>query len=181
MMYRNTKNGYGAIARWMHWLMALGIFGLFALGYWMRTLTYYSPYYKPAPEIHQGIGLIMLALMLFRLFWRITNPSPDHAELTRPERMGSALLHWGFYPLLIVMMIAGYFITTLDGRPIHFFGLFDVPSIYTQKGLEKLAGQIHWILAYGIIGLALLHTLAALWHHFVKRDGVMMSILKDPD
>lgn len=180
MAYRNTKTGYGAIARILHWLMAIAIFALFALGYWMRTLTYYSPYYKTAPELHQGIGLTLCGLLVLRFIWKLANPSPEHADLTVLERKGSSLLHWCFYGLLLAVMVAGYFISTLDGRAIHYFGLFDIPSVHTEKGLEKLAGKLHWMLAYLIIALAVLHAVAALWHHFIKRDRVLISMIKGP-
>ncbi len=180
MAYRNTKTGYGSVARLLHWLMAIVIFGLFGLGYWMRTLTYYSPYYKTAPELHQGIGLTIFALLVFRLIWKLANPVPEHAGLTSIEHKGSALMHWGFYVLLLAVMVVGYFISTLDGRAIPYFDLFDIPSIHTEKGLEKLAGKVHWMLAYLIIGLALLHAIAALWHHFIKRDRVLISMIKGP-
>ena len=180
MPYRNTKTGYGSIARLLHWLMAICIFGLFGLGYWMRTLTYYSPYYKTAPELHQGIGLTLFALLVFRFIWKLANPSPEHAGLSTLEHKGSTLLHWGFYALILSVMIAGYFISTLDGRAIHYFSLFDLPSVYTQKGLEKLAGKLHWILAYLTIALAVLHAGAALFHHFIKKDRVLVSMTKGP-
>ncbi len=179
MNYRNTKNGYGLVARMLHWGMALAIFGMFALGYWMMTLTYVSPYYKSAPDLHRSIGLVLLALLLFRFVWKLFNKAPDTSDLTPLEHKGSSLLHWGFYALLLTVMIVGYFISTLDGRSISVFGLFDVPSVYTQKGMEKLAGKLHWILAYLTIALAALHAGAALWHHFIKKDNVLKRMLKD--
>jgi cytochrome b561 len=181
MSYRNTKAGYGLVARILHWGMALAIFGLFALGYWMRTLTYGSPYYQSAPDLHQNLGMVVLGLMVFRLFWKLINTDPDTSELTKVEHLGSVLVHWAFYVMLFVLMIAGYFILTLNGRSFSFFGLIDIPSIYSQKGLEKLAGQLHWILAYLTMALAVLHGGAAIWHHYVKKDRVMLRMLKDPN
>lgn len=181
MSYSNTKTGYGSIARLLHWVMAICIFGLFGLGYWMRTLTYVSPYYQSAPELHQGIGLTLFGVLVFRLIWKLANPSPKHAGLSKLEHNGANLMHWGFYGLLFAAMIAGYFISTLDGRAIHYFSLFDIPSIYTQKGLEKLAGKIHWMITYLIIAMAVLHAAAALWHHFIKKDGVLSSMTKGPN
>ena len=180
MRYTNTKSGYGLVARALHWSMALGIFGLFVLGWWMRKLTYYSPYYKTAPELHQSIGIVLLVLLVFRILWKLFNKSPDDSDLTTVERNGSKLLHWGFYPLLLALMLAGYFISTLDGRSIPLFWLVDVPSIYSQKGLEDLAGKLHWFLAYLTIAIALLHGGAALWHHFIKRDNVLKRMIKSP-
>jgi len=180
MAYRNTKTGFGLIARLLHWGMALGVFALFALGYWMRTLTYVSPYYQSAPDLHQSVGMVIFGLLVFRLFWKLGNVEPDTSDLTRFEHIGAALMHWAFYAVLFVMMAAGYFILTLDGRSFGIFDLVDFPSIYSQKGLEKLAGQIHWMLAYLTMALVALHGVAAFWHHYVKRDRVMVRMLKGP-
>ena len=87
-------------------------------------------------------------------------------------------MHWGFYVILLIIMISGYFISTLDGRSIPFFGLMDIPSLMTQKGSEETAGKIHWILAYATIGLVFLHAAIALWHHFVKRDPTLVRMIK---
>ena len=179
MKYRNTKNGYGFVARLIHWVMAFAIFAMFALGYWMMTLTYVSPYYKTAPDLHRSIGLVLLTLLLVRFVWKLLNPTPSTSDLSELEHKGSAVVHWLFYALLLAVMVAGYLISTADGRAISVFGLFDVPSLYAQKGLEKTAGKLHWILAYLTIALAALHAGAALWHHFVKKDNVLMRMLKD--
>ena len=181
MAYRNTKTGFGLITRLLHWGMALGVFALFALGYRMRTLTYVSPYYQSAPDLHQSVGMVMFGLLVFRLFWKLGNVEPDISDLTHFEHTGAALMHWAFYAVLFVMMAAGYFILTLDGRSFGIFDLIDVPSLYSQKGLEKLAGQIHWILAYLTMALALLHAGAALWHHFIKKDRVLISMIQGPN
>jgi len=176
MTYKNTKSTYGVIARILHWTMALGIIGLFILGYWMRTLNYTSPYYQSAPNLHQSVGMVVLALLVFRFIWKLSNPTPHVETLTKLETVGSSLLHWAFYLIVLVISIAGYLILTLDGRGFEIFGIIDVPSLYSQKGLEQLAGQIHWILAYLLMGLVALHAGAALWHHFIKKDDVLRQM-----
>ena len=169
----NSKDGYGWVSRLVHWAMAIAIIGMFALGLWMRELDYYSPYYKSAPDLHKSIGLVLLLLLVFRFVWRLLNQEPAGDTLTPLERRASAAVHWGFYPLLLALMTAGYFISTADGRPIAVFGLFDVPALVTRKGMEVTAGFIHYWLAFTVIGVAALHAGAALYHHFVKRDNIL--------
>ncbi|PCH94629.1 MAG: cytochrome B [Rhodobacteraceae bacterium] len=177
MLYRNTKSGYGLIAQILHWVMALSIFAMFGLGYWIRTLTYTSPYYQSAPNMHQSIGLVLLLLLVIRFGWKMVNINPATDDLSRVEDIGSSAMHWVLYALLFAVMVVGYLIATLDGRAIPFFDLVDIPSLYTDRGLEKLAGLLHWVLAYAIIALAGLHGLAALWHHFIKRDRVLLRMI----
>lgn len=173
----NTEHAYGWVARILHWGIAIAIVMMFVLGLWMRDLSYYSPYYQIAPEIHKSVGMVLLALMCARLVWRVCNRQPNH-NLQPFQHFVSRLIHFTLYGLIFGMMLAGYFISTLDGRSIAVFGLIEIPSIVTQKGAEKIVGRIHLVAAYCIIGLAALHAAAALYHHFVKRDGVLLSMLR---
>lgn len=180
MQIRNTSNGYGVIARVFHWAMALAIFGMFALGLWMRTLDYYSPYYQSGPALHKSIGITLLILLAGRFIWRIINVRPDDSYLPARERLASHVMHLGFYVILLAQMCIGYLTHTVDGRGIEVFGLFTVPSMYEQKGLEQTTGLIHEYLAYAIIALAALHAAAALKHHFIDKDVTFMRMWRGP-
>ncbi|MEQ8824313.1 MAG: cytochrome b [Filomicrobium sp.] len=166
----NSTDTYGAVSRILHWGMAIAIFAMFALGLWMRTLDYYSPWYQQAPNIHKSIGIILLALLVLRLIWRLANVQPDDSHLKPIERRISKATHWAFYAILFALMVSGYFISTVDGRAIDVFDWFAVPSIYVQKGLEDTFGIIHEYLAYLVMALAGIHAAAALKHHFYDRD-----------
>ena len=176
MSITNRDDAYGSVARAIHWFMAIAIVAMFGVGLWMRTLSYYSPYYQTAPGLHKAIGLALLGLLLFRFVWRQINIKPSDDYLPVFERIVSHLVHWAFYALLLALMISGYLISTADGRPISFFGLFDVPSLFQKDGMEDVAGFIHEYLAYAVIGLAVLHALAALKHHFFDRDVTLLRM-----
>lgn len=180
MQYRNTKTGYGLVARTLHWVMAVAIIGLFALGYWMRTLSYYNPYYKSAVDLHQSVGILVFATLVFRFVWKVANPSPENRRFSVMEHAASSAMHWTFYIVLLCIIMSGYLISTLDGRPILFFDLLDIPSLYTQKGWEGTAGQVHWIVAYVTMFLVLVHSIAALWHHYVSGDEILVRMIKSP-
>lgn len=180
MIVKDTPAGYGIVSRLFHWLMAIAIFGLFGLGWWMVGLDYYSPYYVSAPDFHRAAGIILFIALLARIVWRVMNTKPDDAELTPLERKASWVVHWGFYPLLIALSISGYLIATPDGRPIDVFGWFSVPSIIQQKGLEDTAGLVHWVLAYTVMVLAVVHTIGALKHHLVDKHTTLKRMWSGP-
>lgn len=180
MIFRDTETGYGLFSRLLHWVMALGFAGLFALGWWMVGLDYYSPYYHAAPDWHRSLGLIMLALLVVRVVWRFVNPKPSDADLKPWEQRAARAVHGAFYPLLLVLMISGYLISTSDGRGIDMFGLFTVPSLVVEKGLSDTAGTVHEWIAYLILGLALVHAAAALKHHFMDRSDVLRRMWRGP-
>lgn len=182
MRLRNTSKAYGWISILLHWLVAVAVIGLFALGWWMTELTYYDPWYNRAPAIHKGIGILLFITVLLRLVWRGSNPRPAPlSNHTFWERRLAGYAHNWLYLLLIVTMLSGYLISTADGRPIEVFGLFIVPATLSGfENQEDIAGEIHEWLAYALIGLSLLHALAAFKHHFRDRDSTLLRMLR-PD
>lgn len=179
MQWRNSKERYGAVAISLHWLVAITVVGMFALGLWMTELNLYHSWYYKAPALHKSIGLLLFAVMVARLVWRLFNqhpePLPTHSRL---ERVVASLAHTLLYLLLFAVMIAGYLISTADGRPIEIFGVISIPATITSiPEQEDVAGEVHLILAITLIALALLHAAAALKHHFVDRDNTLRRML----
>ncbi len=176
---RNAANSYGIVSIAFHWLVALAVIGLFALGVWMTGLTYYDVWYKTGPYIHKSIGILLFFVMLARVVRRASNTAPDHEpNVGVLQRRIAHGVHLLLYLLLFAMMISGYFISTADGRPIQVFDLFTVPA--TISGIpnqEDIAGKIHWYLALVLIGLVVLHAGAALKHHFIDRDRTLKRML----
>lgn len=178
-MWRNTSQAYGVIAIALHWLVAIVVLGLFALGLWMVGLTYYDTWYRTAPSIHKGVGVLLFLVLSLRLLWRLVNPKPEPEPGLGPfERRASAVVHGLLYLLLFAVMASGYLISTADGRSIDVFGLFQVPA--TLIGLPNqadLAGDVHLALAITVIVLASIHALASLKHHFIDRDRTLLRML----
>jgi cytochrome b561 len=180
MLIGDTKTGYGLVTRALHWIMAVAIVALFFLGLWLVTLTYYSPYYRLAPDIHRSVGMLLLFLLVLRFVWRLANPKPVDSELSPLEHVAANVVHWGFYPLLFALMASGYLISTADGRPIEVFNWFSVPSLYHRQGLEDSAGEVHEWLAYVTMALVVLHAAASLKHHFLDRNRVLTRMWSGP-
>ena len=163
----------------LHWGMALLIIAMFALGLWMSDLSYYDSWYREAPFIHKSVGILLLLALLFRAVWRGLNIRPEHDSSLKPwERRTAHWTHLALYGLLLLLMIAGYLISTADGRPISVFGWFEVPAtLHDLPEQEDIAGEIHEILAWLLIALASIHALAALKHHFWNRDATLRKML----
>ncbi|WP_341501642.1 cytochrome b [Gallaecimonas sp. GXIMD4217] len=177
-MWQNTNTRYGLKAILMHWLSALVVFGLFGLGYWMRTLSYYDSWYQLGPWWHKSVGMVLLAVTLWRLLWKWRQPSPAISG-RRGEVLAARLGHALLYLLLLLVMISGYLISTADGRGISVFGWFEVPALVTElPEQEDLAGIIHWYSALSLVVLALGHAAFALKHHFADRKDTLVRMLK---
>lgn len=179
MQIRNDQQRYGLIAVLLHWLVALMVVAMFTLGHWMTSLTYYDPWYHQGPFLHKGAGVLLFLTVLFRLAWRSLSPPPPPLASHSPfEKMAGHLTHWLLYLLLIMIMLSGYLISTADGRPLEVFGLFEISAlIYGFEEQEDMAGDTHLVLTYSLLGLAGLHALAALKHHFFDKDRTLLRML----
>lgn len=166
---------YSLLAKLVHWLSALAVFALFASGVWMVELNYYHAWYRRAPELHMSFGVLLFAITLVRLWLRRSAPAP----LGTPTMQ--LLAHWAHRCLILLVLvipITGYLIVTADERSLMVFDWFALPSLgeFVDQQ-EDVAGEIHEILAYSLIGLAVLHALAALKHHFVDKDNTLKRMI----
>lgn len=178
MQLKNTRKSYGILSIFLHWIMTVLIIGLFLLGLWMMDLTYYDAWYITAPNLHRSFGMLALMLVIFRLIWRLTNPLPE-GVVKKWEQYMARVVHRLFYLLIFTVIISGYLITTADGQAVSVFGWFDVPAIiYGFDNQEDLAGNVHEVSAYILMAFIVLHTLAALKHHFINQDSTLRRMLR---
>lgn len=179
MAWRNNQHTWGWVTIILHWLTALTVFCLIGLGAWMVALGYYHPWYHKAPLIHKSIGILLFGVTLFRIAWRTLQVSPQPlSSHSRFEKRAATAVHALIYLLLLGTMLTGYLISTAAGKPVSVFGWFEIPAIMQGfKGQADIAGNIHRVLALSLGGLALLHALAALKHHFIDKDRTLMRML----
>lgn len=177
MPIKNTHSRYGSMAILLHWLLAVIIIALFASGLWMLSLDYYDPWYTSVPLYHKAVGMLVVALTLWRLVWRLFNTNPGLDDIAGWEKRIALLVHWSFYLLVLLIGFSGYIISTADGQPIDIFGIVSVPAMTSLPISAQLSGDLHEYLAYVMMALVLLHTAAALKHHFVDKKSTLKRIL----
>jgi len=180
MKLKNSARGYGLVSILLHWIMALLLIGLYFLGDYMVDLDYYDDWYHTAPDWHKALGLIAFDLLLLRLGWQYlqTRPAPlasYHAwELTLAK-----LTHSGFYLILLVVCLSGYFMSTAKGAAVGVFGWFEVAALTSlNKDQAELVAEIHETSTSVFMLMVLLHIAAALKHHFVDKDSTLFRMLK---
>ena len=176
---RNTRSRYGWVAIALHWVMGLTILGMYPLGLYIDSLTYYDTAYRTVPHWHKGIGILLAGCLVLRLLWKWNNPTVSHlATYSRLTVTLAKCVHGLLYLLIAGVVCSGYFISTADGRGIEVFNWFTVPAM--TLGIEQqedIAGTIHFWLATTLIVLACLHILAALKHHFIDKDATLRRML----
>ncbi|MGR5063030.1 cytochrome b [Photobacterium sp. DNB22_13_2] len=171
------RKAYDGLSILIHWLTAITVIGLFAAGLWMVDLNYYSQWYKPVPHWHKSVGICLAALTLFRLVWKHIKMQPS-IEGEAWEIAAAKMAHALIYILLIGIFTSGYLISTADGRAIEVFDWFAVPALGELfPNQADIAGEVHYYLAFTLIGLTSLHALAALKHHFINKDNTLKKML----
>ena len=175
-----TPTSYHPLIKLLHWLSAITVFGLFALGFWMVELTYYSAWYKTAPYWHKSVGIILFVVTLIRLaakrYYKSPPPLTSHSATVK---LVTQIGHLVIYIMLLVLMISGYLISTADDRPISVFNIIDVPALGELFANQAdIAGFIHQYLAYALVAFSILHGIAALKHHFIDQDDTLNRMIK---
>lgn len=179
MRWRATSEHWGWITISIHWLTALAVLSLFALGLWMVELDYYHGWYRQGPHLHKSIGVLVLTLTLVRLLWRRIGGTPTPvAGIPAWQHRAAVLAHVLLYILLLGVTLSGYLISTADGRAVEVFNWFELPAtLHGLDGQEDIAGTVHLTLAITLISLAGLHALAALKHHVLDKDRTLRRML----
>lgn len=176
MQLKNSETHFGFIAIFLHWLMAILIIGLLTVGLYMTSLPIGLLKLK-LYGWHKALGILVLTLIFLRIIWRLTNVTPI-LSLPWLERIAARLAHLALYVLMLAMPLSGWFMSSAADLPPSFFGLFTLPSLVAPNDeLRQLFGLIHEWLGYGLITIIIIHTLAALKHHFIDKDDILRRMI----
>jgi len=178
-VWKGNQHRYGPLARLLHWGIALLLLGQIGLGLYMVELSYYDPFYNRAFDLHKSLGVLTFGLILLRLVWAVVDVRPPiSASLKSWEKKAAKAVHHILYLLMVVIPVTGYLVSTADGRGVEVFGLFEVLALLPgEKGREEWTGDLHFYLALTLLGLVVVHTAAALKHHFVERGDALKKML----
>lgn len=167
---------YDSVAIALHWLMAALIVATFVLA---LVVDVFPRSVEPIiVETHKDLGLAILALILLRFAWRLTHRPPALEDGLAPlVQRASTLGHLGLYVLMVAVPVIGILYTFWRGQGLH-LGVIDIASPWAaDRPTARQFREIHEFAAYALMGLAGLHALAALWHHYVRHDGVLRRMM----
>jgi cytochrome b561 len=169
---------YSATARRFHWwtaaLIAIQLplgFSLLVRGTWLNI---WDSVTDNLFSTHKLLGMIILCLVAARLIYRAIDGAPD-PEPGAPlwERLVANTTHWAIYALLVAVPTLGWFGTQLFPA-LNLFGLFSLPALVApNKAASDWVLQLHGRLAAALFLLIIAHIAAALFHAFIRRDGVL--------
>lgn len=182
----NSTTRYGAVAMTLHWLIAGAVLAQLGLGMVMVRLPIGDPLKFELYQWHKSIGLSVFVLSCARLAWRLAHPPPP-LPMTMPrwERQAARTTHAAFYVLTIGMPITGWMLVSASpwNIPTRPFGLFVLPhlpwfSTHPAKArLEDALIAVHSFAGWIFAALLALHVAAALRHHFILRDAILLRML----
>ena len=157
----------------LHWLVAGVVFGQFTFGWLMQQIPKAPPGMRAdAFNFHKSVGLCVLALMLFRLGWRLEHPAPPLPPMPAWRMRAAKVTHAALYAALLVMPLAGYLGSVWSGYPVIWFGL-TLPAWGTKMpALKSLMSDVHLVTSFVLLSLVALHVAAA-FQHALRADGVM--------
>ncbi len=177
---QNNSDQFGWVSIILHWSLAIVLIAMYFAGDYMVDLDYYDTWYHRLPQIHKEVGVVIGALMIFRLAWNSLQVKPKHIGDDGPAlKFMAKAAHYFLYVLIFVLVISGYLISTAKGQGIDVFGLFELPALLADnKDRGELAGDIHEWVGLGFMALVALHAFAALLHHFFFKDQTLKRMLK---
>jgi cytochrome b561 len=169
---------YTPIARLLHWLTAVLVLTLIVVGIVMANMED-GPTKNFLYNLHRSTGALVLVLVLVRLIYRLTHPVPPlPADMPGILKLAARANHWAFYALLIIQPLLGWIATSAYRAPILFFWLFELPPIWPEnRAFSEQVFAVHRFIGVLIAVLVCVHVAGALYHHFIRRDGVLLRML----
>ena len=174
----HASTHYTRTAKSLHWLMALMIFGLLGLGFYMSDLPL-SPQKLKLYSWHKWAGVTVFLLTFIRLAWRATHQPPAMPwQMSKLQQAAAHVGHIALYLLMLLIPLSGWLMSSAKGFQTVWFGVLPIPDLLPKnKELGDLLLELHEGLNLLLIALLRAHIAAALKHHFFDKDDVLVRML----
>lgn len=174
----STRSGFNALARLLHWCMAVLIIAMLFVGVGMVSTV--SQLHNTLLALHRPLGIALLVLVILRAAVRlICGAPPLPADMPGWQRMAAHGSHLVLYVLMIAMPLIGWSMLSAGGYPIVLGGGVHLPPIAPHSVvLYAWLRAAHTWLAMALFATILVHVAAALFHALIRRDGVFASMAR---
>lgn len=173
----NHPRRFNLLARLLHWSMAVAILAMLFVGAAMVVTLRYR---EPLLDLHRPLGLAILLLAIVRLVNRLMHPPPPlPADLPRIQAWAAKASHWLLYALMLAMPFIGWGMLSAGAYPVELWGGVNLPPILPHSpAIYGFLRPLHGVLAYVLFLTILGHLGAALFHAWIRRDGVFEQMAK---
>ncbi|NKJ45195.1 cytochrome B [Burkholderia sp. SG-MS1] len=168
---------YAGVLIALHWLIALGILGLLAVGFYMVGLPKGLPVKATLINLHKSLGLTVFLLVLLRIVALAAFNRPPLPPMRAWQRAAARITQGLLYVGMIVMPLAGYLGSSFNRFGTRFWGLLLPKWGWEDPHLRELFFGIHEVMAYVLIALIVLHVAGALKHQWIDRDNLLARML----
>jgi cytochrome b561 len=178
-MAEKVGGRYSGAAKSLHWLVVALLIAQFIFAWTMPEIHRTVPV-STLIDLHVWFGILILFVAVVRLAVRATHGEPTPEDGLPPWQQQSArIVHWLLYGLLFIVPALGWMNASWRGMTVTFFGLFELPKLMATRAPGwGWTGDVHGLLAnYLLLALVGLHVAAALYHQFIRRDGVLRRML----
>jgi cytochrome b561 len=178
MQWRNSSAGYGAVAKFLHWSIVILIIAQYVIIEAAEELPD-GPDKFAGIANHKSIGMLILGLALVRIAWKLVNGGqPAPVPMPRVQRIAAAAGHGLLYVLILAQPLTGWIMSSTGGYPTSFFGLFEFPMLAAENhDAHEFYEEVHEAVFAVLVTVAVVHALAALYHHFWRRDDTLRRML----
>ncbi|MBL8540447.1 MAG: cytochrome b [Burkholderiales bacterium] len=172
------RGRYGGVAVFLHWLIAILVFVLIGLGWYMVDIPRNTPERAYFFNLHKSIGLTTFVVIALRVAWRLTHVPPQlPSSLKQWEAVLAAWTHKLLYACLLVMPVSGYVASNFTKFGVKYFGIELPPWGPENKVLYGIFNATHVVTSYVFVALIVLHVAAAFKHLLIDRDDVFRRML----
>jgi cytochrome b561 len=173
-----APESYSRIAIVLHWLVAALLLGQIGFGWFLGTIPRGVPARGWYVNLHKSTGLVIAALILLRILWRLAHAPPPLPSFMPPwERIAARLNHIALYVAMLVMPVSGYVASNFSKYGVKLFNAVKLPPWGPDDHqVYALFNTVHVVTSYVFVAAIALHLLAAL-RHAVRRDGVVSRML----
>src|ERR1700704_1898233 len=169
---------YTRTAMTLHWLIAAAVLAQIAFGWYLEIIPLGAPPRAAVINFHKSTGLLIGALIVFRLACRLTHtPPPLPESMPAWERRAALVNHVLLYACMLIMPIAGYTASNFSKFGVKFFNAVLLPSWGADdRGIYTFFNGLHVATSYVFVTLIAVHVAAALKHLIVPRHGIFPRI-----
>jgi cytochrome b561 len=178
MQWRNAANSYGALAKFLHWIVVVLIITQFFIAESADELP--DGLEKLAVlSWHKSFGMLVLILAIVRIGWKLANRgAPAPVPMPRPQQIAAAAGHGLLYMLVLAQPITGWAMSSAANYPVTLFGWFQFPDLVgANHALHEVLEEVHEATFYTLAVVALLHAAAAVYHHVWMKDDSLRRML----
>ena len=177
-MDREPIARYSAPTQLIHWLTAVLVLVAFIYGPGGSEKRVYSAARDADRQLHETLGLCVLALVVLRLLWRTIDKRPVQPPVARWMKLAAGTVEVTLYVLMFAVPLTAISGAWLEGHPLTLLGGVAVhPWLAESHALGAQIAKIHTTLGDAILWIAGAHAAAALFHHYVLKDSFLRSML----